>query len=102
MQHSILISYPEETVLPLKIDYSIVLTDEMHTITCTVDGNRFPIWLQLRKFNMLSLKKKGFYIPLYNEANNSKNMDTTLFIDLVYSRIMDVEKLKIFDIAIKN
>lgn len=35
-----------------------------------------------------------YYTTPYNEINNSRNMDTSLFIDLVYSSIRKLEKLR--------
>jgi len=79
----------------IPLTYAINMAGDVQTIVCSVSGNRFPNWLQLRKFEMSSLKEKNFYTPLYSEINNNKNMDTGLFIDKVYTDIMHAEKFKV-------
>ena len=71
------------------------MSDNTQTISCAVEGNHFPIWLQLRKFEMQSTNEKNVYTPLFNETNNGKNLDTILFIDKAYVEIMKGEKLKV-------
>jgi hypothetical protein len=60
-----------------------------------VTSEHIPNWLQLRKFDIASMHEKHGYVPLFNEINNEKNLDTILFIDTVYSDIMRTEKLKV-------
>ena len=79
----------------ISLSYVINMTGNVQTIACSVSGSRFPNWLQLRKFEMSSLKENNIYTPLYSEVNNNKNMDTGLFIDKVYTNIMLTEKLKV-------
>ena len=79
----------------IQLSYAINMLGNVQTIACSVDGSRFPNWLQLRKFEISSLKEHNVYTPLYSEVNNNKNMDTGLFIDKVYSDIMLAEKFKI-------
>jgi hypothetical protein len=97
MHHTIAITYPSDAQAPLTLGYSMELVDDVHTISCSVDGKQFPIWLQLKKFQMSSLKQKNRYLPLFSEVNSSKNIDTSLFIDLVYNRIMQAENFKLVD-----
>lgn len=87
--------------LPVQIhlSYSIKVVENVHTISCAVDEKHFPIWLQLRKFDMLSLKQKKGFLPLFNEVNNSRNMATSLFIDMVYTKIMSAEKMDVLALA---
>lgn len=94
MSNTISIVYPSGGETLLTIDYAIELSNSLHTISCNVACERYPLWLQLRSFNLLSIKEKGAYTLLFNEINNSKNLDTSLFIDLVYSSIMKSEHLK--------
>ena len=82
----------------LRLIYSIDIIENVQTISCCVDEKNFPAWLQLRKFEMLSLKEKLGYTLLFNELNNSKNMATSLFIDQVYSTIMLAEKMKVLNV----
>lgn len=96
MSKSISVSYLSgEVTLELQLTYVIQMMGDIQSIACSVDGNHFPNWLQLRKFELLSLKEKSFYTPLFNEINNNKNIDTVLFIDKVYAAIMRAEKLKV-------
>ncbi len=81
------------------LSYETQVFGDTHKIVCSVVGNTIPNWLQLRKFEMASLKEKNKYIPLFNEINNGKNMATVLFIDKAYTDIMASEKLKILDMA---
>jgi len=94
MSNSISIVYPSGSELPLKIDYAIELADSLQTISCSVDCDRYPLWLQLRSFSLLSVKERGSYTLLFNEVNDSKNLDTSLFIDLVCTSIMKTERMK--------
>jgi hypothetical protein len=93
MSNSILISYPGETPDGIKLVYSIEQSENLQTINCMVDEKHFPFWLQMRKFSLLSLKDKNSYTPLFNEVNNSKNVATSLFIDMAYKLIMAAEKM---------
>jgi len=96
MSKAITVSYfggVDQVEIPLS--YVINMTGNVQTIACSVSGSRFPNWLQLRKFEMSSLKENNIYTPLYSEVNNNKNMDTGLFIDKVYTNIMLAEKLKV-------
>ena len=94
MSNTVTVAYPTDNGTSLNINYAIEQTDDVQTISCSVEGSTFPIWLQLRKFTLSSLQERDGYIALYNEINDSKNMDTTLFIDLVYSRIMTTEHFR--------
>jgi len=93
MSRSITINCSDNVPAQIQLLYSIETLENLQTISCSVNEKHFPIWLQLRKFEMQSLKEKSGYTPLYNEVNNSKNMATSLFIDQVYTDIMLAEKL---------
>lgn len=89
-----MINYPSATGDQIEVCYTVEQSSDVQTINCSVEGGRFPVWLQLRKFSISSIKKYGSYVTLFNEVNNSRNMDTSLFIDLVYSSIMKLENYK--------
>lgn len=91
MSNFIMITYPSDSAAQIKVFYAVEQTQGMHMISCSVE-ERIPLWLQLRKFNLFSLRERNNYVPLFNELNNSRNMDTSLFIDLVYSTIMKLER----------
>jgi hypothetical protein len=79
----------------LQLTYTTQSVEALHTISCNVVSDHIPNWLQLRKFEIASVHEKQGYVPLFNEINNEKNLDTILFIDKVYSDIMRLEKLKV-------
>ncbi len=92
MISSVLVAYPPESDHKIEVLYTIDYAGDVQTINCSVDGKGRPQWLQLRKFSMSSLREHGALVPLYSELNNSRNMDTMLFIDTVYSDIMKLER----------
>lgn len=94
MNNSVTITYPADCADNLNVSYIIERTEDVQTINCCVEARNFPIWLQLRKFSISSVEISGAYTTLYSEVNNSKNLDTTLFIDMVYSSIMKQERFK--------
>jgi len=96
MNSPITVPYTNEQAGELNISYEISDNGEIQEIICTIVGPRFPIWLQLRKFSLMSQRKDSLYVPLFSEANNSKNLATSLFIDEVYTSIMSREKFKVW------
>lgn len=96
MSKSIMVAYNRgATLVEVNLSYSTQMNGNIQTIVCSVGDTHIPFWLQLRKFEMVSMKDKNVYMPLFNEINNEKNMDTVLFIDKVYAEIMLAEKLKV-------
>lgn len=83
------------TNVQVQLQYTIDMLGNVQIITCTVEGKQLPIWLQLRKFKMMSLNENNSYVPLLNEGNNDKNLDTSLFIDKAYTDIMQAENFKV-------
>lgn len=94
MTNSVIVAYPSDSANQITVLYSIEQAGNMHTINCWVEGTSFPVWLQLRKFSIFSIEEYGNFTTLFNEINNSKNIDTALFIDLVYSNIMLLKHCK--------
>jgi hypothetical protein len=95
MSKFITVSAPTDTTLPIQLAYSIAVVANIQTISCSISEPHHPQWLQMRKFDLLSMKEKNGYVPLFNELNSSKNMATSLFIDQVYSDIMLAEKFRV-------
>jgi hypothetical protein len=95
MKNSVIVDYPTGSTNQLEVKYTIELNKNIQTVNCEVEEGHFPVWLQLRKFSILSVKESGSYTTLFNEINNSKNLDTCLFIDLVYSSIMKRKHCKL-------
>lgn len=96
MGKSITVSYSSGNIAAqVLLTYATEVVKNVQTILCSVKGPAFPEWLQLRKFEMSSLNENNYYVPLFSEANNCKNMATVLFIDQVYTDIMRAENLKI-------
>lgn len=90
MNKEIAIAYPADSHEMIRIVYSIDQMEDIQTIQCNVSTGGLPLWLQLRKFSICSRETHGLYTRLYSDDTN-KNIDTTLFIDTVYSSIMDHE-----------
>lgn len=95
MTSQITVVSPQYSADELNISYEISLNNDIQEISCTIMGPLFPIWLRVRKFILMSQKKNSLYVPLFSEVNNKMDLDTTLFIDMVYARIMDKEKFKV-------
>lgn len=91
MTKTIEVSLLESISDTVTVNYNIESNENTETIHCNIEGKNLPLWLQLRKFSITSLRNKNKYQQLYNEINCSKNMDTALFIDTVYSSIMSLE-----------
>ncbi|HMR19891.1 MAG TPA: hypothetical protein PKA53_11390 [Sphingobacterium sp.] len=89
MEKFVMVSYPEPVSGPLKINYRIEQSGELQTIECVVDNKQsIPGWLQLQKFTLISLKTKDMYNLLFDQSKYNKNLDTVLFMDKVYAKIM--------------
>lgn len=97
MSNSITVIYPGKEPEAILLNYDIELTGKRQTITCYIvnEGVAQPVWLQLKKFSIPSLKEAKGYLPVFEQANNNNNIDTSLFIDHVYRQIMGQEKLVI-------
>ena len=94
MNNSVTIDYPIGSNSQIMVSYAIEVAEGIQTINCSIQNKTSPFWLQLRKFSVSSVEKLGNYTALFNEINNSKNLDTSLFIDLVYSSIMKAEHFR--------
>lgn len=92
----VLVNYPESSSDPLKVNYRVHQEGDFQTIECALSNNQsFPKWLQLKKFDFVSLKSKGVYDLLFEEKKFDKNLDTVLFLDKVYEVIMKAGKYPI-------
>ncbi len=91
MEKFIIVNYPESRSTALKVNYSIQLDGKLQTIACYVDDRQsIPKWLQLHKFDFVSLKNRDTtYSLLFEETKYNKNLDTLLFMDKVYAMIME-------------
>lgn len=98
MNNSITVNFPSHESA-IQLDYVIELIGKRQTINCSIvdNGVAKPSWLHVKKFSIPSLKESRGYLPVYEDANNNTNMDTSLFIDFVYRKIMSLEKLVIFE-----
>lgn len=94
MNKSVKVAYPFGGETDVNVLYMVELSEDMHIVNCSVEGRSLPHWLQLRKFSFFSQLAKGVYTSLFNEVNNSRNIDTSLFIDEVYKRITIEENMK--------
>ena len=86
----------ENQLFNVPIAYSIEKTGEYLNIQCQI-GNEIPQqsdWLQLRNFQIRSTKTPEGYVQLFDDYEDARNLDTTLFIEIAYMAIMKKEKHK--------
>lgn len=89
MKQNILVSYPKKTSTPVNVHYSITQQGNFKTISCAVPTIEVtPIWLELRKFELVAMKYNGNYELLFEHRKYEKNMDTVLFMDKVFESII--------------
>jgi hypothetical protein len=74
--------------LGIQVRYFISDLAEVQTICCEIAGPPFPQWLKMKKFELLSLHKGNNYERIFNENNQTCNLQTDLFMDDVYKAIM--------------
>lgn len=92
MSKNILIHYPKANSSPVSVNYKITKEGEIKTITCTVpDKANIPNWLELQKFEMTAMKFDNKYNLLFEQRKFDRNLDTVLFIDKVFEKIMSVK-----------
>jgi len=92
----VVLRFPDKSDRELKVNYRTVLDGDLHIIECKVSNEHAkPGWLQLEKFNFTSLKMQGVYNLLFEERKFDKNLETVLFMDEVYARIMAHSNYKI-------
>lgn len=99
MSNSITVFYPGKESAAIHLNYAIELIGKRQTINCSIvnEGISQPVWLQVKKFSIPSLKEGRGFLPVFEQANNNTNVDTSLFIDFVYRKIMGLEKMVIFE-----
>ncbi|AIM38174.1 hypothetical protein KO02_16925 [Sphingobacterium sp. ML3W] len=91
MKQSILVNYPKKTSTPVNVQFSITKHGKFKTITCSVPtADSAPVWLELRKFELVGMKYDGNYELLFEHRKYEKNMDTVLFMDKVFESIIAV------------
>ncbi|NGM61506.1 hypothetical protein G5B30_06180 [Sphingobacterium sp. SGG-5] len=96
MEKFVIVNYPASRATSLKVNYSIQLSGKLQTIECHVDDKQpLPKWLQLHRFNFVSLKSQNTYSLLFEESKYNKNLDTLLFMDEVYASIMEQRNFQV-------
>jgi len=98
MKQTISVRYVSQSLSPHEIglDYLVNKGERTITVDCTVDNaSVVPPWLQLKKFDVTAQRGNGSYTVMYNERNDSKNVDCSLFILKAYVEIMRREKIKV-------
>lgn len=96
MSKSITIAFPTVAdTTPVEVTYKIEMNEDIQTIICEVHpGNNTVLkWLSMRKFLLKSHYEDGAYTALYVENDSIKNVDGSLFLDKVYTGIMEKEKM---------
>lgn len=97
MEKSIIVSFVfNSKSIEITVRYSIEIFEHIQIIYCKICKNEdeHPYGLHLHKFEFRSLLVDGVYVPLYNEHENIKSVNTLKFIDKVYIDIMSKEKYK--------
>ncbi|QBQ39970.1 hypothetical protein E2P86_01905 [Sphingobacterium psychroaquaticum] len=90
MKNNILINYPKANSSPVMVDYRVSNEGKLKTISCAVSNAQIlPSWLEMQKFELVALKEEDGYSLLFHEKKFDKNLDTVLFIDQVFERIME-------------
>lgn len=82
--------------IEITVRYSVEIFEHIQIVYCKICRNEehHPQGLQLHKFELRSLLVDGVCVPLYNDHENIKNVNTLMFIDKVYAEIMSKEKYK--------
>ena len=78
---------------PIAVTYMIQMVGNIQVISCSVDQSEHKNRLQIGKFEMRSQLASGIYTPLFNEDIQGKSINTSLFVDKVYTDIMGKEKM---------
>lgn len=95
MNNNILIHYPKTNSTPIDINYKITKQGSLKTITCSVaDKNSIPSWLELQKFELTAMKFDNDYDMVFEHRKFDRNLDTVLFLDLVFEKIMSTSQPK--------
>jgi len=93
MNTNILIHYPKSTSTPINVNYKVSNNGNVKTITCSLpDKGNIPNWLELQNFELTALKIDQEYNLLFEQRKFDRNLETVLFIDKVFEKIMDVRK----------
>lgn len=93
MSNNILIHYPKANSRPVSVNYKISNEDGLKTITCVVpDKENTPAWLELQKFELQAMKFDKGYDLVFEQRKFDRNLDTVLFMDKVFEKIMDLRQ----------
>ncbi|WP_270087352.1 hypothetical protein [Sphingobacterium sp. SYP-B4668] len=89
MKNNVMVNYPKATSSPVNVSYSISKQGNLKTITCAVANTEaVPAWLELRKFELIGIKSNETYDLLFEQRKYEKNLDTILFMDKVFEKII--------------
>ncbi|MBL1410705.1 hypothetical protein [Sphingobacterium faecale] len=93
MSNNILIHYPKASSRPVSVNYKVSNEGDLKTITCSVpDKENTPSWLELQKFELVAMKFDNAYDLVFEQRKFDRNLDTVLFIDKVFEKIMDLRQ----------
>lgn len=95
-----MIMSPFDVLTGIKVNYNLELTGDLHLINCTIAtaDRPLPVWLNVKKFSIPSLKEGDSYVAIFDNTNNNTNRHTSLFIDQVYRNIMAEERLVVREV----
>lgn len=95
MINNILIHYPKDTSTPVDVNYKITKEGNLKTITCLInDKINMPKWLELQKFELTAIKFDNSYDLVFEHKKFDRNLDTVLFMDRVFQKIMNLRTNK--------
>lgn len=93
MSNNILIHYPKANSRPVSVNYKVSNEGGLKTISCTVpDKDNSPAWLELQKFDLVAMKFDNSYDLVFEQRKFDRNLDTVLFMDKVFEKIMDLKQ----------
>lgn len=90
MKKEIYLNYPNASSGEIKVNFKVTQENNIHHIECAVDtADKVPNWLQSTRFNLTSMKKNNHCSLLFEEMKYNKNLDTILFMDRCFAKIME-------------
>ena len=90
MDKKITLSYDSgKAIVDVPLTYTAELLGNVHTITCHVGGPPFPLWLQTRKFELMSLDKNALReYPLATRGFLDYDLESSKHLQPVYKKEM--------------
>ncbi|MBL7718667.1 MAG: hypothetical protein JNL72_07515 [Flavipsychrobacter sp.] len=81
--------------MQIALEYAITQQNDLHIISCFVNGKHDKHRVQLHKFELRTQCEDGYYTALFDEDSFSRSPVTLDFMDKAYTEIMQREKMAI-------